>query len=69
MDKNSKQSIWLPVIIAVSIALGIFVGNHYRTLSGYRSGNAGYGGGNKIDAILNIINKQYVDTVNMEELI
>ena len=69
MDKNKRLTVWLPVIIAVSIALGIFVGNHYRTLSGYRSGNAGYGGGNKIDDILNIINKQYVDTVDMEKLI
>ena len=29
MDKNKRISIWLPVIIAASIALGIFIGNYY----------------------------------------
>lgn len=68
MDKNSKQSIWLPVIITLSIALGIFIGNHYRMLSGNHLSNVSYGG-SKIDAILNIISEQYVDTVNMSELV
>ncbi len=69
MDKNSKQSIWLPVIIAVSIAVGIFVGNYYRELSGSISDNKTYSGSNKIDAILNIINEQYVDNVDMTQLV
>ena len=29
MDKNRRLTIWLPVIIAASIALGIFIGNNY----------------------------------------
>ena len=29
MDKNKRLTVWLPVIIAASIALGIFIGNHY----------------------------------------
>ena len=67
MDKNRRLTIWLPVIIAASIALGIFVGNHYRFISQgkYQS----YSNGNKINAILGIINKQYVDTVNISTLI
>lgn len=67
MNRSSKQSIWLPVIIAVSIALGIFIGNFYLRLSGNRANR--YAGGNKIDAILNIIDEQYVDTVNMKQLV
>ncbi len=27
MDKNKRLTVWLPVIIAASIALGIFIGN------------------------------------------
>lgn len=67
MDKNKRLVIWLPVIIATSIALGIFVGNHYRFISQGRYQS--YSSGNKINAILGIINKQYVDTVNMSTLI
>ena len=33
MDKNKRLAVWLPVIIALSIALGIFVGNHYLRLT------------------------------------
>ncbi len=67
MDKNRKLAVWLPVIIASSIALGIFIGNHYRTLSQgkYRM----FSSGNKIDAILDMIDEQYVDTVNISDLI
>ena len=33
MDKNKRLTVWLPVIIAASIALGIFIGNHYLSIS------------------------------------
>ncbi|MCC8143620.1 MAG: S41 family peptidase [Tannerellaceae bacterium] len=68
MSKNRKLTIWLPVIIAASIALGIFVGNHYLVLSQGKQTRS-YTSGNKINAILDIINQQYVDTVNMPQLI
>lgn len=67
MDKNRRLTIWLPVIIAASVALGIFVGNHYRTLS--QSRRHIYSSGNKLNAILDIIDEQYVDTVNMKQLV
>lgn len=67
MDKNSKLKVWLPVIIAASIALGIYIGNHYLTISqGLRRPMMG---GSKIDAIFDLIDKQYVDTVDMNDLI
>ncbi|MDH6534521.1 S41 family peptidase [Parabacteroides sp. 52] len=67
MNKNRKLSIWLPVIIVASIAFGIFVGNHYVNLS--KGKRQGYRVGNKISAILDIIHAQYVDTVDMPQLI
>lgn len=67
MDRNKRLAAWLPVIIASSIALGIFIGNHYLSLS--QGKHRTYSSGNKINAILDIINKQYVDTVNMSQLI
>jgi carboxyl-terminal processing protease len=68
MNKNRRLAAWLPVIIAISIVIGIFIGNKYYPLT--RCG--GYGmlsGGDKINAILNVIDKQYVDTVDIDNLI
>jgi len=67
MDKNKRIAIWLPVIIAASIALGIYIGNHYVSISSGKFRN--YASGNKINAILDIIDEQYVDTVNMAQLV
>ena len=67
MNKNKKLAVWLPLIIAISIALGIFVGNHYKNLASGKSKR--YSTGNKINAILDIIDDQYVDTVNMKKLV
>lgn len=67
MDKNKRIAIWLPVIIAASIALGIYIGNHYISISSGKFRN--YASGNKINAILDIIDEQYVDTVNMSQLV
>lgn len=67
MDKNRRLAVWMPVIIAVSIAIGIFVGNKFWFLSQGKSRN--FTSGNKINAILDIIEEQYVDTVDMKQLV
>ena len=68
MDKNRRLTIWLPVIIAASIALGIFIGNNYLSLTQHGKRRM-FSSGNKINAILDIIDEQYVDTVNMAKLV
>lgn len=67
MDKNKRLIIWLPVIIAASIAFGIFWGNFYWR-SSYLKKNS-FPHNHKIDAILNVIENQYVDTVDMVKLV
>ena len=67
MSKNSRLGVWLPVIIAASIALGIFIGNHYLSITQGQRRN--YMSGNKINTILDMIDAQYVDTVNMRDLV
>lgn len=67
MEKSKRLAVWLPVIIALSIALGIFIGNHYLSLT--QGKRHAYSSGNKINAILDIIDEQYVDTVNMKKLV
>ncbi len=65
MHSKNNTKVWLPLWIAVGIAIGIFIGNKYVNF-GKSSGTGGIG---KIDAVLNYINKSYVDTVNIRQLI
>ncbi len=65
------KKILLPIALAVSVVLGVLIGNILALNSkSNRSDSAGYYNmtGNKIDALLELIDKQYVDTVNMNEL-
>jgi carboxyl-terminal processing protease len=54
-------------MIVFSIVLGFYLGNYY--FANYPNQPQLTAGKNKINTILDIINRQYVDTVNMEELI
>ncbi|MDO5664674.1 MAG: S41 family peptidase [Bacteroidia bacterium] len=65
MSPEKKVKTWLPLWIGLSIALGIFIGSIYSQF-----GSTGkVDGTGKIDAIFNYINKSYVDTVNMHQLV
>lgn len=68
--KYSKVAIWLPLVIAISIAVGIFVGNAFTK---YDSGGSlkplfkrNY---TKLDALFDYMNKAYVDTVNIHDIV
>lgn len=64
---SKKIFIWMPLCIAVSIAVGIFIGNAFSI---FGSGNGFLGRkANKLDTVLEYVNKAYVDTVNVNELI
>ena len=70
MDSNNKSR-YIPIIIAVSIVAGIFIGTFYANrFSGNRKETGIIGNySNKLNGLLRIIDDQYVDTVNMSELI
>ena len=69
MNSNPKIR-YIPIIIAVSIVAGIFIGTFYANrFSGSPQGIGMTGSSNKINGLLRIIEDQYVDTVNMSELI
>ena len=69
MNSNPKIR-YIPIIIAVSIVAGIFIGTFYANrFSGSPQGIGMTGSSNKINGLLRIIDDQYVDTVNMSELI
>lgn len=66
---TNRSSRFTPIIIAVSIVVGILIGTFYtKHFSGSRLGIIN-NSSNKLNALLRIIDDQYVDTVNMEELV
>ena len=68
MSKN-RTSRFIPIIIAVSIVAGILIGTFYANhFSGNRLGIINTSS-NKLNALLRIIDDQYVDTVKMNELV
>lgn len=65
--KNSSR--FTPIVIAISIVIGILIGTFYtKHFAGNRLGIIN-GSSNKLNALLRIIDDQYVDTVNMTDLV
>jgi len=66
--KNSRFKIYTPIVLALVLASGIFIGSRLR------SGNDPHNfifrqDPNKLDLVLDLIEKNYVDTVTKSELI
>ena len=60
---------FIPLIIAVSVVIGILIGTFYaQHFAGNRLGIIN-GSSNKLNALLRVIDDQYVDTVNMTDLV
>ena len=65
MDPEKKTKTWVPLWIALSIAVGIFIGNRFAAFNS-ASNVKGVG---KLEAILDYIRQSYVDTVDINQLI
>ena len=66
---TNKSSRIIPVVVAVSVVAGIVIGIFYASyFPGNRLGVANISS-NKLDALLGVIENQYVDTVDMHELV
>lgn len=68
MNQN-KKSRFIPIIVAISIVIGILIGAFYA--NHYSSNKLGIinTSSNKLNTLLRIVDDQYVDTVNMNELV
>lgn len=65
---SKSMRIWLPLILGVCVALGIVIGNFLGSSS--QKGNLFVGRKpNKVDVLLEYIDKQYVDSVNVNDLV
>ena len=65
--KNSSP--FTPLVIAISVVLGILIATLYaRHFAGNTPGIVN-GSSNKLNALLRVVEDQYVDTVNMTDLV
>lgn len=69
IEMNKKITILIPLLIAVSVAGGILIGNLLNKNSQTGFAGLNVGGQNKISEILSYINQGYVDSVNTSEII
>ena len=63
MRVKNNPIIWLPLVIAISVVFGIFIGNHVSTKKFILDKDR------KINTVLNFIESEYVDTVDIKELV
>ena len=61
--KSTSQPIWLPLAIAMAVVVGIFFGSHFSNNNKVAENDR------KLNAILNLIAQDYVDTTNLHDLI
>jgi hypothetical protein len=62
-QQSSRQPIWLPLAIAVAVVVGLFIGNRISPNSYAVDSDR------KVNAILSLINQDYVDSTNLHDLI
>ena len=61
--KSTRQPIWIPLAIAMAIVVGIFYGSRFSSNNNVAENDR------KLNAILNLIAQDYVDTTNLQDLI
>ena len=66
---NKKTVIIIPLLIAVSVAAGILIGNLLNRNSQASIGGIHPGASNKISSVLNLIKQGYVDSVNTVNIV
>ncbi len=69
MNNNNSTKVLLPLIIVISICIGIVVGNFFALRSSKTIDGKVNGSFNKIDALLQLIERDYVDTIDVHTLI
>lgn len=67
MNSSQRYYLVLPIVVLLAVVIGFILGNYFSNNSISRK--FFLNSGNKIDVILDIIDDQYVDTVNMKDLV
>ncbi len=67
--ENKKYLIYIPILLAVTLATGIFIGNALKKNAQVSAMGLGFNSTNKIGTILELIEHGYVDSVNTRDII
>ena len=62
-QKSARQPIWIPLAIALAVVVGIFIGSRFASNKPVAENDR------KLNAILQLIANDYVDTTNLQDLI
>ena len=66
---NSKRTVFLPVILAIAVVVGIIIGRYLPSGNGSSQHSNIRSRNDKLNSILNIIESNYVDSVNRNVLV
>lgn len=67
--KNFRSSVYIPVLLAIAVVTGILIGNRLSTNSGNRSMSMSLSRVSKLDAIIDLIQNSYVDSISTDTLV
>jgi carboxyl-terminal processing protease len=66
---NNKYSVYIPVLLAIALSLGFIIGNRFSKNTGYTASVSTGSGSNKLDAMIDLIQNAYVDSISGDTLI
>jgi carboxyl-terminal processing protease len=66
---NSKKIVFLPIILGIAVALGILIGRYLPSDSNFTQHSNIRSRNDKLNSIINIIESNYVDSVNRNDLV
>ena len=66
---KNKYSVYIPILLAVAVVVGILIGNRLSRNSGTHQSSASIAGSNKLDAIVELIHSSYVDSISTDTLV
>ncbi len=67
--KNTKFSVYIPVLLAIAVVTGILIGNRLTRNVGSNIPTFATSGFNKLDAVIELINNSYVDSISTDSLV
>jgi carboxyl-terminal processing protease len=66
---NKKYSVYIPVLLALALIAGLFIGNALNRSGQPMPRNMKLSAGNKLSTIINLVESAYVDSINTSEII
>jgi carboxyl-terminal processing protease len=66
---NSKRSIFLPVMLGISLAIGVLIGRYLPVQESSPKNSSIRSRNDKLNSILNIVESNYVDSINRNDLV